>query len=223
MNLNRYLIVFDYETTGLDVNTCDIVQIGAVPIDLSNIKILEDQSFNVIVKPDGFGAEYIAANQEVFDWHAKKRNMSLDEVAEFYGAGIKEKYAWERFVKFCSRYNMDGSMEGTAIPSGQNITGFDLPISRRLAKKYKTKYPFDEYYKIDLRDVSKLWFMFSSQPPTSFGLDTLREYFGIELEGAHDALNDCLATCKILRSFLNLHKSITPEIPTLNGEKGYYI
>lgn len=220
MNLSRYIVVFDYETTGVDVETCDIIQIGAVTIDLRTLNILDD-SFNITVKPDGFGESYFQSNIQTFSWHSEKRGIPLPDLYQTINNGIREKYAMESFIKYCDKYRMEGGMEGSVVPAGQNITGFDLPITKRITTKHKFKYPFDDYYKLDLRDITNLWFMFSTMPPPSRSLDTLREYFELPTEGAHDAYNDSITCAKIIQVFLKLHKTITPRIGALNGEKAY--
>ena len=216
MNLSRFLVVFDFETNSLDTETCDIFQIGALAIDLRTLSI-EPEGFNMFVRPDSLNDEYIRANQSILQWHANKRGCTVDDFVNTLSEGIKERFAWEAFIDFVDRYKLDNSMDSLSVPAGQNITGYDIPIAKRYAQKHKTRYPFDDYYKVDLRDVTNLWFMFSKSPPESRSLDELRKYFDISMTGAHDAYNDCLATAKILNTFLRLHKTITPNIDALNG------
>ena len=46
----------------------------------------------------------------------------------------------------------------------------------------------------------------------SYKLDTLRDYFGIAKDGAHDAIKDVKDTAEILIRFLKLHRNLSEKI-----------
>ena len=46
----------------------------------------------------------------------------------------------------------------------------------------------------------------------NYTLDSLREYFGISKDGAHDALKDVKDTAEIAIRFLRLHRNLSQKI-----------
>ena len=46
----------------------------------------------------------------------------------------------------------------------------------------------------------------------SYTLDTVRDYFGIPKEGAHDALKDVKDTADIIIRFMKLHRNLSKKI-----------
>jgi exonuclease I len=55
------------------------------------------------------------------------------------------------------------------------------------------------------------WFE-NSVEPESYSMDTLRKFFGMSEEGAHDALQDVKDTWLILSKFLKLQRNLTKRI-----------
>jgi DNA polymerase III epsilon subunit-like protein len=51
----------------------------------------------------------------------------------------------------------------------------------------------------------------------SYTLDSLRDYFGISKDGAHDALKDVRDTAEIIIRFLKLHRSLSQKIKFKNS------
>lgn len=220
MNRNRYVIVFDFETDGKSPADCNIVQIAAVPIDLRNLTILSDDFLEMDVKPnelDELGrAGYIEHREDTINWHASIQNKSVNEIVDRWEKGFAEKDAWDEFGRYIKNFNKGGSWDKQAIPAGQNIRGYDLPICERYAKKYKSL-PFSKRDVFDLMDFTRIWFLFCPDPPASLSMDNLREYFGIDKTGAHDARKDVLDTSHLIVKFLGLHERIAPKI-TWNTE-----
>ena len=57
------------------------------------------------------------------------------------------------------------------------------------------------------------FFWFESLPePTSYSMDSLREFFGMSKANAHDALGDCKDTAMLLIRFLRLIRSISEKV-----------
>jgi DNA polymerase III epsilon subunit-like protein len=64
---------------------------------------------------------------------------------------------------------------------------------------------------LDLRDV--LWFWFENVPEVkSLSMDAMREYFGMETKGSHQADKDAEDVAKLLIKFLKLHRHYGPKI-----------
>ncbi len=216
MNRYRYLIVFDYETDDSPdkIETLNIVQIAAVPIDLRNLEVLTDQVFNLDVCPEDLNQQpdYQTIHAKTIEWHSKQQSVSANEVVDRWAAGVPERDAWEEFYKYVKGYSKGGKFDQAPIAGGQNIRGFDLPITERYGKRFNKKIPFSRRDVMDLLDLSTVWFMFAVDPPKSLSLDSLRDYFGIEKIGSHDAKKDVIDCADLLRRFLRVHEQFSPRI-----------
>lgn len=212
MNRNRYCIVFDFETDGISPETCNVVQIAAIPIDLRNLTILKDDIFHLDVKPNEMENEdYYKNHEDTINWHSNIQGISTEKVLERWKAGYNEADAWEEFKRYIKNFSKNAKWDQVPIPGGQNIRGYDLPICERYNKKYGSL-NFSRRDSFDLMDFSRLWFLFTPNPPTSLSLDALRDFFGIDKTGAHDAIKDVLDCSEIIVKFLGLHERIAPKV-----------
>lgn len=220
MGLDKYMIVFDFETDGLDTKTCTPVQIAAMAVDLRNLEIVSGSEFNIAVRPDKLklGKEYYdhADHKRTIKWHADIWKKPVEEILETWKRGIPEKDAWGMFVDYTKKYRFGNAYDQTPISGGQNIKEYDLKICETMKERHKGVFPFSKTGNVDLMDLTALWFMFSSSPPKNLKLDTLRDYFGMSKENAHDALQDVKDCTKLILKFLTLHRNITPQIEALN-------
>lgn len=218
LNRNRYVIVFDFETDGKNPDTANPVELAAVPIDLRNLEIEEENAFNIVMRPDDIDNEdYVEVHEDTINWHASQRNQAPNEIVKGWQEGLKEAEAWKEFVDWCKDYTKGTRYDSFPIAGGQNLRNFDIPIAMRLCKKHKTRYPFIKRDVFDLIDMSTYWFLFSNKPPYNYKLETLCEYFGMSTEGSHEALTDVLNSAKLLSRFLRLFKRLTPKVSLLNG------
>lgn len=107
-NINCDYIIFDLETSGLNVNTCEILEVGA-------IKVLDGEvvdSFSSLICPKG---------------KIDKAAIEVNSISliDLYNAPTEE-YVIPDFFNFISGYDL----------CGYNIKTFDIPILRRYAGKY---------------------------------------------------------------------------------------
>lgn len=224
MGLDRSVIIFDFETDGLDVNTCNPVELAAIAIDLRNLQIIPDSEFSVFICPDDVDKpDYIKNHYQTIKWHADlHKTTPKDIVACWKKKGIKEKIAWEMFMEYCKKYRLGTKYNQSPLPGGQNIVNFDIPILNRLCAKYKTSSPFPKIHgtrdNFDLMNIAPFWFLFSSNPPENFKLDTMRDYFGMSKKGAHEAITDVRQCSELIIKFLHLYKTLTPRIEMLNRQ-----
>lgn len=219
MNRNRYSIVFDFETDSTSVEAANIVQVAAVPIDLRNLSILTSDIFCMDVKPaviDDVG--YFESHERTITWHAGIQKKTVDEVLNRWKAGYNERDAWEEFAGYIKNFSKGGQWDQRPIPAGQNIRGYDLPICEKFSKKYRGL-SFSQRDVFDLMDFSRAWFMFTPDGPSSLSMDTLRDFFGLDKVGAHDAKKDVLDCAEILCKFLGLHERIAPKVKWNNSQE----
>ena len=124
------------------------------------------------------------------------------------------------FLDYLDKYHLKRktkSQFSAPIAAGYNIYRFDLPIINRLSVKYKNTnkeetsnifYPRDV---VDMINLVYYWFGHTDELK-SFTLDSLRDYLGINKDGAHDAINDVKDTADILIRFLKLHRNLSEKI-----------
>jgi len=184
-------------------------------MDLRNLDILVDEVFNIDVRPDDADQEgYFAAHQQTIEWHSKHQRCTASEVHERWLQGVPEKEAWDEFYKYVKSYAKSSKFDETPMAGGQNIRGFDLPITARYNEKFKKKIPFSkrENEVVDLLDLSTQWFMWADDRPKSLSLDSLRDFFGIDKFGAHDAKKDVIDCADIIKRFLGIYERVAPRV-----------
>ena len=207
---NRWIIVFDWETDGPDPTTCNPVELAAVPIDPRTLDIKVDKAFNATIKPPGITKEeyFTDEKQKTIEWHAKQRGVTSEDIIKTWKSGKSEKIVWKNFCEYCKKFEIEKSRDNwypEPIAAGYNIIGFDLPICQRLAKKHKTKMPFAKVTKIDIMDMLFFW-LENLDEPQNMRLDTMRDWFGIKAEQAHEAFSDTVDSAKLLTQFMKFHR-----------------
>lgn len=215
-NKERFCVVFDFETTGLEVESGKdhIVQIGATIIDMKAPKVDETAEFNIVVcPPDLHDEDFYDKHKSALDKHMEWTGKTLEELKSFWDEeGVPEKDALKEFLKFCKNYKKGGN----PLCGGHNVVRFDIPILEMLCQKYKVAYPFLRTSVLDSQFLSQIWFLYSDAPPLDFRMDSLRKRFAMASENAHDALQDVRDEATVIQRFLALHKTITPKIPAIN-------
>jgi DNA polymerase III epsilon subunit-like protein len=221
-NLQK-ICVFDLETDGVNPDLCSPVQIAAVMVDPLKLEIVKDSEFNITVKPSVLEEkpEYSYSDSDVLDFHAKVRGSTKDQILESWKSYQKQEHGWNMFISYLDMYHIRSSGKKSCftapIAAGYNINRFDLRIIERLSQKYNNLnkegrsslfYPRDV---IDIMNLVFYWFEGNSELK-NYTLDNLRDYLGIDKEGAHDALKDVQDTANILIRFLKLHRSLSNKI-----------
>ena len=220
MNYNK-ICVFDFETDGTDPQKCSPVQIAAIMVDPINLEIIPNSEFNCNFKPEVMekDSEY-EYKTDILDFHAKVKGCSKDDVYKEWSNYPKQEISWKMFLDYLDKYHLKRktkSQFSAPIAAGYNIYRFDLPIINRLSVKYKNTnkeetsnicYPRDV---LDMINLVYYWFGHTDELK-SFTLDSLRDYLGINKDGAHDAIKDVKDTADILIRFLKLHRNLSEKI-----------
>lgn len=220
INYNK-ICVFDFETDGSDPKSCSPVQIAAVIVDPLNLEIIPNSEFHINFKPevleDNDDYNYTT---DILDFHSKVKGCSKDDVLNEWKNYPKQQQSWNMFVNYLDKYHSRSSKKSqfsAPIPAGYNINRFDLKIIDRLSQKYgnvNKEKSTDIFYPRDVVDVMNLifyWFEHNGDLK-SYTLDSLREYFGIDKTGAHDAIKDVKDTAEIMIRFLRLHRNLASKI-----------
>lgn len=157
-------VVFDFETTGINLKSCEIIQIGALKIE--NGKVID--TFNEFVHPDNPIPEKITALTGITDldvWMADSIDIVLKKFLDF----------------------IDNS-----ILVGYNISSFDTTLLYDHAKYLYNIDVSNDF--IDLRYIAESYFKSNKIDIANCKLTTIADYFGIDTENAHRALHDCYIT-----------------------------
>jgi DNA polymerase III epsilon subunit-like protein len=218
--------VFDFETDGSDPKQCSPVQIAAVIVDPIKLEIIPNSEFNINFKP-----EVLESNNEyqyttdILDFHSKVKGCSKDDVLKEWKNYPKQQQSWKMFVNYLDKYHSRSSKKSqfsAPIAAGYNIHRFDLKIIDRLSQKYgntNKEDTSDIFYPRDVVDVMNLVFFWfeNNADLKSYAMDSLREYFGIDKDGAHDAIKDVKDTADIMIRFMKLHRNLSSKIKFKNS------
>lgn len=189
------IIVWDTETGGINPETCELLQIAAVCLHPRSLEIVPGSEFSCYVKPNDWGN----VSQE-----ALNVNKITREIVE--KDGLELKTAWKSFTDYLKSYNPKGNKWTAPICAGQNIRNYDMVIFNRLCKQFNSPDNlFNARNSIDILDLCFYWFE-SAQEPGKYNLDTLRDFLGIERDGAHNAITDVKHCAMIISRFLKFHR-----------------
>jgi DNA polymerase III epsilon subunit-like protein len=225
INYNK-ICVFDFETDGSDPKSCSPVQIAAIMVDPISLSIIPDSEFNIFFKPEVLeNDDNYKYTTDILDFHAKVKGCSSDDVLKSWYKYPQQNQSWNMFTNYLDKYHSRTSKKSqfsAPIAAGYNIHRFDLKIIERLSQKYNNvnkEKNSDLFFPRDTLDVMNLvfyWFERNNELK-SYSMDSLRDYFGISKDGAHDALKDVKDCAQILIRFMKLHRSLADKIKFKNS------
>ncbi len=160
--MDNEFVIYDFETTGLDTNTCEIIEIGAVKIRCGEIV----EVFQTLIKPQ----------ETIPDIITQVTNISNDMVAFSPSINI----VMPAFYEFCKG----------CVLGGYNSANFDDKILAVQSRKLGVEF--------DNPTTDVILLARSKMASSNYKLSTVVKNLGIVLIGAHRALNDALATAKVL-------------------------
>lgn len=211
MSLQNTIVVYDFETTGRDPNTCRPVQIAAVAINSATLKF-KDQTFATHINP---GCDLATIDEENIQFHIKNRGITKEELLLLWEQAPTIDVVLPQFKSYLDLFNYDRkkSKFGAPIRSGHNNIKYDDIIFKRMCLECKLAeesffHPRDTF---DVMQICTLFFE-SLTEPKSYSLDNLRTYFGMDTKNSHDALKDCYDTGELLIRFLKLCRRISPTV-----------
>ncbi len=225
INYNK-ICVFDFETDGCNPKECSPVQIAALIIDPIKLEIVPNSEFNIFFKPETLAAnENYEYTTDILDFHAKVKGCSKNDVLTQWKNYPSQDQSWKMFINYLNMHHSRSSKKSqfsAPIAAGYNINRFDLNIIERLSIKYgnlNKENRTDIFYPRDVIDIMNLifyWFEHNNDLK-SYTLDSLRDYFGISKDGAHDALKDVKDCAEILIRFMKLHRNLGSKIKFQNS------
>ena len=210
---NNYICVFDMETDDVNPQLCQPTQLAALMVHPYTLNVIEGSEFNSMMRPiDIDNDNYYLEHQKTLEWHGKNQHKTGQQVFEDWKAAPPQKQVWQTFTDYLEKYNSSQSRKtiySSPLACGYNILGFDCIIIDRLSKLYGNigkdgrNNLFFGRDKIDIMLYCFMWFE-NRKEPASYSMDVLREFFGMETEGGHDALKDVRDTAEIFIRFQRL-------------------
>ncbi len=189
--MNKKVLYFDIETTGLDPKIDQIIQLSYI-IEVDNVIEIER---NILICP-------------------KDIDKISDEVLEILGKTQAEIFMYpdtassalvmlqNDLSKYCDKYDKLDKF----YPAGFNVR-FDIEFLRELFESQGDKYFGSWFNGMELDPLPILRFLDfkNSIKLPNYKLSTVCEHFKIELQ-AHDALSDIKATRELIKLFVNKNK-----------------
>jgi len=178
--LKQYNIaICDTETTGLECDTHEIIEIGVILYNPQKDLVIKEWSRKAAPRNIRTASEY-ALTINGYDDNPKSYSDNIESVIdEFY-----------KLVK-------------GHIIMGQNIQ-FDVDFISKYLIEFGTQYDFDRCRKLELS--SMVYPAIYKTDLRSTSLFALCEYFGVSNEGEHSALVDCRRTLEVYRCLMKNYK-----------------
>jgi len=196
--MDRKLIFFDLETTGVDTVNDEIIQIAAVAVD-GDLTPVEE--WEVKIRPSTAGRKKLeeakaAGFDSVYDPQVWAQNSMECRHA------INAFASWLSHYPFNRNISKKGHSYWTAQLVGHNGAKFDGPFLFQVAKDLGVFIPAS-YLVLDTVQLS-LWasLLRPTYKPPAHNLGALCEHLDVELLRAHDALEDVYATIGVAKQLL---------------------
>lgn len=166
------VVVFDFETTGLDYQTCEIIEIGAVKIHEGKLT----ETFSCFVKPNELISAEITSITNITNQMVKDAHSISEVIPDFY--------------KFCHNCV---------------IVAYNIDFDYKFLNKAGTKIG----YKFNNRQVDALYLARKEvKGAKTFNLKSIATKLGVNLDNAHRAINDAIATAEVL---LLISDNVSPK------------
>jgi DNA polymerase III epsilon subunit-like protein len=194
------VVFFDTETGGLKPEH-PTIQLAAIAVG-PDWQELETFERKIAFDPAKADPEALAMNH--YDAAAWKGAPPERIVVEEFGAFLNR----HRSVELVSQRT--GRPYSVARLGGHNVVGFDLERMAAMFKRHGAFFPVDFRTVLDTR-YGSVWFFeggaAAEQPagrPKDFKLTGLAEFFGVSVDGAHDALVDVRLSIALARKLVEL-------------------
>lgn len=193
LELKRPLVFLDLETTGLDVETARIVEIGLV-------KLHPDGARDALV-------ERVDPGVDIPEAAAKVHGIRTEDVRGLFGRPPLAKFA-DVLVDFLGDHDL----------AGFNCIAFDLPVLRAEFRRHAIPCSFEGRRVVDAKLIFNAtetgWDRFLMGPRDLTA--AVRHFCGRDLDGAHSARADAEATIDVLMAQLERHPELPRDVPGLH-------
>jgi len=208
VKIDNPIVVLDFETNGLDVNTLVPVEIACLALDPDKLTVIPGSEFQSLIRPHDMVT--------LDDTEDKRKALAVSAIPrdEIEKAPVVEAVVGAfvaHLKKLCGKKK--------AIACGYNIERFDIPLFDHLCRQYghvgkdgRNK-SFRGGVIFDLKqDINRLFFQCKRLVDPSF--DGVRNYFGMTygtkgtLDAAHRAMFDVRQEAWLAAKMLNFYQSV---------------
>ncbi|MEM7199872.1 MAG: 3'-5' exonuclease [Planctomycetota bacterium] len=194
LKLTRPIVFFDLETTGLDITSDRVIEIGLV-------RLAPDGTRETLLHRVDPGIDIPEGSTKIHGIHN-------DEVRGLFGKPRLPKVAAE----ICT-------FIGEGDLGGFNCKGFDLPLWLAECKRHSIAFDAGGRKVVDAKLVFNAketgWDRFLMGPRNLSA--AVRHYCGRDLPGAHSAEADTLATIDVLLAQLERYPDLPRDVPGLHA------
>lgn len=203
------LVFYDLETSGLDRERHSIIQLAAVAVDRDFRKLGRFERklrFNVeAASPEALKLNSYSA--KAWGRDAVPPARALGDFADWL-----REYADVELIS-----KRTGKPYRVALGAGHNVRSFDHDWLRRAYKRHGLFLPM-AYRPLDTRELAEWWQWQQPEGLENLQIGTLCAFFGVEVDGAHDAEADAEASAKLAACLLD-EMSKAGVIGTREGEE----
>jgi DNA polymerase III alpha subunit (gram-positive type) len=172
---DRKLLFVDLETTGLDVDVHEIVEVGCLVVNGRTLKV--EKEYHAKVKPQ----------------HIETADKEALEINQYSEKAWKDAKPLKEVLREVIELAPKGMIAGWKVD-------FDWQFLEKGFKKYGMKHNFD-YHLLDVVPIAYRYFL-SKKKPMKLGLRDISRSLGIEIPDKHDAMTDIKATYKVFRKLV---------------------
>lgn len=181
------LVCFDTETTGLDVQKEHIIQLSLVKFDTDSWATIDQRDWYIL--PEGNFT--IPAEAEAVH-HISKEFLLAN--------GVSLRSIYDDFIAFTAGYDM----------LSYNGNGYDAPILHYNLKRLGLSFEFDGRTWYDALLLERIHTAGQTDPATGEKLhnnltSAYTRYYGHPFEGAHNSLDDVMATIEVFKAQIAAH------------------
>jgi len=206
MNVENLLVVFDFETNGLCIETLYPTEVACLALDPVKLTIVPGSKFHSLMRPEDLDT--------IDDTDEKKDSLKISGITKEI---LKDqpiiKVVITSFVnhikKICGKKR--------AVPCGYNISNFDLPLLDKLCNDFKLagkdgKNPcFLTGTIFDVKEDINRWF-FQSDRLAFPSFDNVRKLTGMKMDGRHRADFDVAQEAWLVKKLLGFYKRNAPMV-----------
>ncbi|KKN26495.1 hypothetical protein LCGC14_0874110 [marine sediment metagenome] len=183
----KYVSV-DLETTGLNPETCQVLEIGAVAQELGGDEL---GRFHIILMYDELHGSPFALNMN--------QRLLKDMTKE----GHTPEYDWDDFYEWLRKFKCGLQNPHGIIAAGKNFSGFDLPFIEAAAPQVAR-----QFFRRVL-DPAILYMKVGDEIPPSQA--TCLERAGLADVVTHNAVDDAAQVRDLIEYHFNINPMVDPE------------
>lgn len=183
------IVFFDVETSGLDPNVHEVIQLAAIAVEADGLGEIERFEAKVQFDVSKASPEALEINSyNVEAWRsAKPRPMVVGQFSNF----LRQHSTVQQISRRTGRpYNV-------AQLAGHNVASFDIAFLRAM---FGSEFCPIRFIPLDTLQLASWAMHWHPNPPSDLKLGTLAQFFEIPFDGeAHDALADVAVTVEVAK------------------------